>query len=180
MLSITSQTFPSNLSTRQFRLAFRTLLSITTPPSPLSVSHPNLPSTLLELLHYRALHAPSHHLPTQITHQQEPSLTKALSEQATLTITLLDTLPYLTTPTLEEWLDPAADLVQLIRDIDMRDKVTLRFWEVLASGEMDAVRAEVCAVWWTARGGRERVLSGRVLEPVMSGALGFAEERSML
>jgi hypothetical protein len=47
--------FPHNLSPRQFRLAFKTLMRVTAPPSAISATHPDLPATLLELVYHRAL-----------------------------------------------------------------------------------------------------------------------------
>ncbi|KAI9767918.1 MAG: hypothetical protein M1840_005411 [Geoglossum simile] len=136
--------FPGSLSPRQFRLAFKTLLSITTPPSPLSLTHPALSSILLELLYHRALHPQE---PTPITTDQPTN------KQTTLTLTLVDTLPFLPIPMLEEWLDLTAELVAA-GETEVRE----RFWEVLSSGEMDVERAGVCVVWWGTRGGREKVL----------------------
>ncbi|KAI9826352.1 MAG: hypothetical protein M1832_000269 [Thelocarpon impressellum] len=180
--------FPQNLSPRQFRLAFKTLIRICSPPSPLSDSHPDIPSILLELVHHRALHAPTSPLrrpqpqplptppppPSSIPAGPHAPREVALSEQAVLTMTLLDSLPFLAIPTLEEWLPLAAELINSIEDPSMRAACRERFWEVLSSGEMDVDRAAVAVAWWGTRGGRELVLLGRGPEaggPFMHGGL---------
>ncbi|KAI9815520.1 MAG: hypothetical protein M1827_002654 [Pycnora praestabilis] len=157
--------FPQNLSSRQFRLAFKTLLRITTPPSPLSASQPFLPSILLELLYHRALHASSAPLPPPITGSVDQGSNPndvALSEQVVLTLTLLDTFQFLPVNVLTEWLPLVADLVNIIDDEGMARTCRERFWEVLSSGELDVERAEMCVAWWSTRGGRETVLFRRV------------------
>jgi hypothetical protein len=166
--------FPDNLSPRQFRLAFKTLLRVTAPPSPLSATQPNLPSTLLELVYYRARHAPV----TPLTPKPIPQGTKplepppSLSEQAVLTLTLLDALPFLPLSLLEEWLPLSADLVHVIPDLPMRELCIKRFWDILVSGEMDPERSQICVAWWETRGGREAVLYGPGEQGhYMSGAL---------
>ncbi|KAF2497571.1 hypothetical protein BU16DRAFT_482646, partial [Lophium mytilinum] len=166
--------FPDDLSPRQFRLAFRTLLRVTAPPSALSATQPDLPATLLELVHHRALHAPTAALApdsVQLALAGSDAPPPPLSEQAVLVLTLLDALPYLPVPLLEEWLPLCADLVNLIDDDAMREVVKGRFWEVLISGEMDPERSSAAVAWWGTRGGREAVLFGRESEHVMSGAL---------
>ena len=170
--------FPENLSARQFRLAFKTLLRVTAPPSPLSVTQPDLPATLLELVHHRALHAPTSPIPPDsialaIAGSDAPP--PALSEQAVLVLTLLDALPFLPIILLEEWLPLCAELMNVIEDNDMRDVTKRRFWEVLVSGEMDSERSGVAVAWWTSKGGLEAVLYGRERlaegDKMMSGAL---------
>ncbi|KAH8591794.1 hypothetical protein B0O99DRAFT_518940 [Bisporella sp. PMI_857] len=167
--------FPANLSPRQFRFAFKTLMQITTPPAPLAAAQPMLSETLLELLHYRALHAPTTPMPLPTnegeaaTHSAQPPL----SEQAILLLTLLDALPNLPTVLLKDWLPLAADLLNVIQDRNMREECKARFWEVLESGEMDVDRSAICVAWWSTSGGRERVLFGDIDEgPFMSGGLG--------
>ncbi|KAH8724331.1 hypothetical protein GQ44DRAFT_727981 [Phaeosphaeriaceae sp. PMI808] len=172
--------FPHNLSPRQFRLAFKTLMRVTAPPSPLSASHPDLPATLLELVFHRALSAPSQPLPPDavaLALQGSDAPPPPLSEQAVLALTLIDALPMLPTPLLEEWLPLCADLLNQINDDDMRETVKARYWEVLVSGEMDAERSGVAVTWWTTRGGRDFVLFGResIEHGMMSGALPIAE-----
>jgi hypothetical protein len=174
--------FPENLSSRQFRLAFKTLLRVTAPPSPLSATHPELPATLLEMVHFRALHAPIAPLPPESIQrsnvpQIEPVL--PLSEQAVLILTLLDALPFLPTYLLNEWLPLCAELVNVVEEPSMRNACRQRFWEVLVSGEMDPERSQMSVTWWTSRGGREQVMYGpqRESTSMMSGALPV-EERS--
>jgi len=173
--------FPTNLSPRQFRFAFKSLMQITTPPNQLAASEPLLAETLLELLHYRALHAPTTPLPPSVAvkseadAQAQPQL--PLSEQAVLLLTLLDALPHLPLGILEEWLPLAADLLNVVPDRGMREHCRARFWEVLESGEMDVERSAVCVGWWGSRGGRERVMFGSQDEGAfMSGALGASRD----
>jgi hypothetical protein len=169
--------FPQNLSPRQFRLAFKTLMRVTAPPSAISATHPDLPATLLELVFHRALHAPTTPLPpdeTALALQGSDAPPPPLSEQAVLALTLIDSLPFLTIPLLEEWLPLCADLLNSIDDATMREAVKARYWEVLISGEMDAERSGIAVAWWTTRGGREIVLYGHETdrgEMMMSGAL---------
>lgn len=176
--------FPHNLSPRQFRLAFKTLMRVTAPPSTLSATHPDLPATLLELVFYRSLNAPTDVLPPDavaLALRGSDAPPSALSEQAVLALTLIDSLPFLSVLLLEEWLPLCAELVNHINDDSMRETVKARFWEVLVSGEMDAERSGVAVNWWTTRGGRDLVLFGRETareEFMMSGALPV-EERNV-
>ncbi|KAF2187268.1 hypothetical protein K469DRAFT_569918 [Zopfia rhizophila CBS 207.26] len=170
--------FPHNLSPRQFRLAFKTLMRVTAPPSTLSATHPDLPATLLELVYHRALNAPTQPLPpdeTTLALQGSDAPPPPLSEQAVLALTLLDALPFLPIPLLEEWIPLSAELLNVIDDDIMREAVRARFWKVLVSGEMDPERSSVAVAWWGTRGGREMVLYGREREreesKMMSGAL---------
>ncbi|KAF9691681.1 hypothetical protein EKO04_010413 [Ascochyta lentis] len=173
--------FPDSLTARQFRLAFKTLLRSTAPPSPLSATHPDLPATLLELVHHRAHHAPTTPLPPDaiaLALQGSDAPPPPLSEQAVLTLTLIDALPFLSIALLDDWLPLCAQLLNTIHDDEMRRVVTARVWEVLVSGEMDAERSGVAVGWWSTRGGREMVLFGREVEAwqpggevLMSGAL---------
>ncbi|KAF2852691.1 hypothetical protein T440DRAFT_488222 [Plenodomus tracheiphilus IPT5] len=177
--------FPHNLSPRQFRLAFKTLMRVTAPPSTLSATHPDLPATLLELVLHRTLNAPVEALPPDavaLALQGSDAPPPALSEQAVLALTLIDSLPFLPIYLVEEWLPLCAELLNQINDDSMRDVVKARYWEVLVSGEMDAERSGVAVNWWTTRGGREIVLYGRESIPaemaMMSGALPV-EERNV-
>ncbi|TID14544.1 Peroxisomal biogenesis factor 8 [Venturia nashicola] len=178
--------FPDNLSPRQFRLAFKTLLRVTAPPSPLSATQPDLPATLLELVRYRALNAPATPLPPKLPPQgiaitdNEP----ILSEQAVLVLTLLDALPFLPLDLLEEWLPLAAELVLLVPESSMQNVCRKRLWDVLVSGEMDPERSSICVAWWTTRGGREYVMFGpegakEEENYFMSGALGPTKESKL-
>jgi hypothetical protein len=182
--------FPENLSPRQFRLAFKTLLQVTAPPSQLSATQPDLPATLLELVYYRALHAPTTPLPPKLTPQGKitPDTQMPLSEQAVLTLTLLDALPFIPLNLLEEWLPISADLMRKIPDEAMREECKKRLWDILVSGEMDPDRSSICVMWWSTRGGREFVLygpepaSGVATDdgPYMSGALQKGARESKL
>ncbi|KAF2714749.1 hypothetical protein K504DRAFT_366030 [Pleomassaria siparia CBS 279.74] len=170
--------FPQNLSPRQFRLAFKTLMRVTAPPSTLSASHPDLPATLLELVFHRALNAPATPLPPDeitLALQGSDAPPLALSEQAVLALTLIDALPFLSVHLLEDWMPLCAELLNAIEEDPMREAVKARYWEVLVSGEMDPERSEAAIAWWGTRGGRETVLYGREHErdglKTMSGAL---------
>jgi hypothetical protein len=172
--------FPHNLSPRQFRLAFKTLMRVTAPPSAISASHPDLSATLMELVYHRALNAPTQPLPpdeTTLALQGSDAPPPALSEQAALTLTLLDALPFLPIALLEEWMPLCAELLSQIDDSAMRETVKARYWEVLVGGEMDPERSGSAVAWWGTRGGRDMVLFGREMEQenMMSGALPPAE-----
>lgn len=175
--------FPNNLSPRQFRFAFKSLIHLTTPPTPLSTAEPMLAETLLEMLHYRTVHAPTSSLPPSVYMRDTASQSdsqSSLSEQAILMLTLLDALPNLPLDVLQAWLPISADLLNSIEDNYMREQCKARFWEVLESGEMDVERSAVCVGWWSTRGGREQILFGREIksmEPVMSGGLGETRSR---
>lgn len=177
--------FPNNLSPRQFRFAFKNLIHVTTPPTPLSTAEPLLAETLLEMLHHRAVNALTSPLPQSVyqrdTASQQDSQA-SLSEQAILMLTLLDALPNLPLDILQAWLPISADLLNTIEDHYMRERCKARFWEVLESGEMDVERSAVCAGWWSTWGGREKILFGREstdsdIGPFMSGGLGDVRSR---
>lgn len=160
------QVFPHNLSPRQFRLAFKNLIRVTSPPSRIAAAQPMLAATLLELVHERARHADA--IPLSINHgatsisspMPEPDQTvmPQLSEQAVLVSTLTDALPHLSLGLLEEWLPIVAMLLNHVMDPAVRDHCKRHFWDTLVGGEMDPERSQVCVVWWTSRGGREIVL----------------------
>lgn len=165
------QGFPANLSSHQFRLAFKTVVRITAPPSSLSETQPLLQSTLLEILHDRATRASTDPLPDTRTDNEN----LRLSEQAVLVMTMIDSLCFLNLRVLEEWMPLTAELVSQIRDSAMQQRCQQRLWESLSSGEMDVERAALAVAWWTSRGGKEMVLFGDELpaedEYLMSGAL---------
>ena len=170
--------FPNNLSPRQFRFGFKALIQICTPPNPLSWSQPQMAETLLEMLHFRTLNTSSTPLPPAVaikTEADAKSLPETpLSEQAVLLLTLLDALPNVTLPVLENWLPLAADLLGVIPDQATREHCKQRFWELIESGEMDVERSAICVGWWSSKGGRDKVLFGGQKEggPYMSGGLG--------
>jgi len=156
--------FPSNLSARQFRMAFKTLVRLTTPPSALAANQPMLPATLLELLHERAKHASTVPLFPQPTTQDPDAPPEALielTEQAVLTLTVLDTLSWLPLDLLDEWLPMAAEMVSSIDDDTAREHCKEHFWSMLIGGDMDPSRSQLCAAWWNTSGGREMMLFGR-------------------
>ncbi|KAJ5310624.1 Polyadenylation factor subunit 2 [Penicillium atrosanguineum] len=176
--------FPENLSARQFRLAFKTVIQVTAPPSPLANSQPLLPSILLEVVRDRALHASTTPIPPTVQNSSTPDLGKAppLSAQAVLTLALIDSLSFLRVDDLKEWLPLTAELINAIPDPAMRQACVDRFWEALSGGEMDVDRAHCCVAWWSTRGGRELLLFGAQPAPgavpdddngpYMSGAVG--------
>ena len=178
--------FPSNLSARQFRMAFKTLLRLATPPTSLATAQPMLAVILLDLLHERATHASDVALfpqdgPPDST--ASPDNILELSERAVLTMTVLDTLPYLPLELLDEWLPLTADMVNTISDVTMRSYCVEHFWRVLVAGEMDPDRSELCHAWWTS-GGRDDLLLGPKPKEdqlyMMSGALPRIAESSKL
>ncbi|CAL5875118.1 uncharacterized protein PFLUO_LOCUS9422 [Penicillium psychrofluorescens] len=182
--------FPQNLSARQFRLAFKTVIQVTAPPSPLANSQPLLPSILLDVVRDRAMNASSTPLPPSSQSSTSPDLgnTPTLSEQAVLILALLDSLSFLRVEDLEEWLPLAAQLINQVADRGMRHVCVDRLWEALSSGEMDVDRAHCCVTWWSTRGGRELVLfgaesasaQGEENGPYMSGAVGGIAPESKL
>ncbi|KAI9374008.1 hypothetical protein BJX61DRAFT_500160 [Aspergillus egyptiacus] len=181
--------FPTNLSPRQFRLAFKTVLQVTAPPSPIANRQPLLPSILLELLYDRALHAEQTPLPPSLQGTTGPDMGKTvpLSEQAVLTLALIDTLCFLRVEDLEEWLPLTANLINLVSAPEMRKACVERFWDALSNGEMDVERAHYCVTWWTTKGGREMILFGDESGPrdeqqgaYMSGAVGPVAPESKL
>jgi hypothetical protein len=143
----------------------------------LAETQPLLPATLLELIYHRAIHAPTTPLPPPATSVPATTNTQplntqplehsplpqdpALSEQAVLTLTLIDALPFLQLEVLDEWLPLAADLIHVVHDPAMKRTCQERFWEVLSAGELDIDRAALCVAWWGTKGGREMVLFGR-------------------
>ncbi|KAI1393673.1 peroxin 8 [Hypoxylon trugodes] len=200
--------FPSRISPRQFRLAFRTVMQIASPPYPLAATHPELSETLLEMLRFRAAEGastepllPLNEQPTTAAstnptnsiataaaqgqgqidpaHQEEQL---PISEQTALLLALIDGLPHVPLPSVEEWLSRAAESVNSVIDPRMREVARRRFWDVLSGGEMDVERAALGVAWWGIGGGREMVLFGQPRgaqggEFVMSGALVPGQER---
>ncbi|KAI1450906.1 peroxin 8 [Annulohypoxylon stygium] len=175
--------FPSRISPRQFRLAFRTVMQITSPPFPISATEPELSETLLEMLRFRAVDAstqPLLPLNEKANLTLHPSAKKEMqgpvSEQTALVLAMIDALPHLPLHVVEEWLTRAAESMNAIADPAMREIARRRFWDVLVSGEMDVERGAVGVAWWGTNGGREMVLFGQPrgaggAEFMMSGAL---------
>lgn len=167
--------FPSHISPRQFRLAFSTLMQILSPPFPVSGTQPELAETLLEMVRFRISMADQKVLPAIPNSQDQISSPPPMSEQSALVLTLIDALPYLSLPILEDWMEMSAIALHEISVPMLKDVAKHRFWEILGSGEMDVERAAVGVAWWGTKGGRELVLFGpnRGLEqePLMSGAI---------
>lgn len=188
-LDVLFRVFPQNLSARQFRMAVKTLIRTTSPPSLLSETQPLLPSTILELLRFRLetgstalvqqerdppVSSPPYAKPTPTAFQQPP-----IPEQTVLVLTLIHALPFLPIDQLEDWLPVVAQSLSMIKDANQSHMCRQRFWNVLSDGEMDVDRAALCVAWWDTRGGRDMVLFGKdhqVEGPFMSGALGEASK----
>lgn len=167
--------FPSRISPRQFRLAFSTLMQILSPPFPVSGTQPELAETLLEMVHLRIPHAGQSLLPAT-QDQGQGTAPPPMSEQSALVLTLIDALPCLPLPIVEEWMHVAAGALHEIPDRALREVAKQRFWELLGSGEMDVERAAIGVAWWGTKGGRELVLFGPAHDRtqelfLMSGAL---------
>ncbi|KAL2019680.1 hypothetical protein VTK56DRAFT_9299 [Thermocarpiscus australiensis] len=161
--------FPARVSPRQFRLAFRTVVQVLSPPFPLAGSHPLLAETMLEMVRFRVAQAAVGRTPLPPSPSPSPSSNSSVqggqeqgpvSEQSTLVLTLIDALPFLQLAIFEEWMTLAALAVHEIADAALREVVQRRFWDVLVSGEMDVERAAIGVAWWGTKGGREAVLYG--------------------
>jgi len=169
--------FPKHLSARQFRMAFKSLLKIASPPSPLALSEPTMPAVLLELLHHRAKTASR--APVPVAPGSAEAAMEApvvLSEQAIIALTILDTLTEIPLTLLDEWLPIVAETINSIDDDTMRDHCRDQFWQVLVGGDMDPERSRVCHAWWSTAGGRDLLLYSPAPddegdEAMMSGAL---------
>ena len=157
------KSFPENLTARQFRLAFKTLARLASPPAVLAATRPYLAATLIELLRERAERASTMPIvPLRPMVDLENTLSPPpLSEQAFLTLTVIDTLTQVSLDLLEEELPSSADMINSIEDPAMREHCKEHFWHTLTDGEMDPNRSQVCHAWWSTAGGREVVLFGR-------------------
>lgn len=168
--------FPHNLTARQFRLAFKTLLRLASPPATLAATEPMLSATLLELLFDRARHASTYPIfPLPQDENAEAQAPAQLSEQAVVALIVIDTLPELPLDLLEETLPIAAQMANGIENGNTREYCKEQFWQSLVGGEMDPDRSELCHAWWSTRGGRDLLLFGERAEArddlKMSGAL---------
>lgn len=110
-----------------------------------------------------------------------------LSEQATLTLALIDSLCFLRVDDLKEWLPLTANLINAVSAAEMRRVCVERFWDALCSGEMDVERANYCVTWWSTKGGREIILYGNESASdeqgqgaYMTGAVGVVAPESKL
>jgi hypothetical protein len=180
--------FPQHISPRQFRLAFKTVVQILSPPRAISAEHPELAEGLLEMVRWRVgvagtgtgtgVLAQAAVLGGDAGGGEEQEV--VVSEQSTLVLTLVDALPFLSVRIFEEWMGLVAGAVNMVRDAALREVVKRRFWEVLVSGEMDVERAAIAAAWWGTKGGREAVLFGRTQPGVGLGYSGHEEEGFMM
>lgn len=168
------ESFPRLISPRQFRVAFKTVMQIVSPPFPIAAMEPHMSETLLEMLRSHIEHANKAPLPQEMFARDAAgqAVQEMLSEQSALALALVDSLPFLPIPLVEEWLTIAAQSLNEIPDVNLRETVKKRFWEMLVSGEMDVERSAIGVAWWGTKGGRELVLHGHSGEPpMMSGAL---------
>lgn len=173
------ESFPDRISPRQFRLAFKAVMQVVSPPSPISALEPQLSEVLLEMLRASAVQASTEALPASKANVTgSPTATDSatsdelLSPQSSLILALIDSLPLLPLPLMEEWLTIAAREVSRIASPALRQPVKKRFCDVLVSGEMDVERAALCLAWWGTGGGKELVLLGGAnAPPMMSGGL---------
>ncbi|KAH6850321.1 hypothetical protein B0I37DRAFT_111534 [Chaetomium sp. MPI-CAGE-AT-0009] len=158
--------FPAHISPRQFRLAFRTLVQILSPPFAVSWDQAALADVLLEMVRFRVAMAGRVPLPLPpgeggvVVGAEESA---EVSEQSALVLTLIDALPFLRVDTFEEWMGLVAGAINDVVGERLKEAVRRRFWEVLVSGEMDVERAAIAAAWWGTKGGREAVLFGRAV-----------------
>lgn len=175
------ESFPQQISPRQFRVAYKTVMQIVSPPFPIAEMEPHLAETLLEMLRASIPTAGTTVLP-QSPDVASPDGTspedaaqeasEPFSEQSALTMALVDTLPFLPLPLVEEWLTITAQTLNTIEDPRLRAPVKKRFWDILVNGEMDVERAAIGVAWWGNQGGRELVLSRPTPEAaMMSGAI---------
>ena len=177
------ESFPHYISPRQFRVAFKTVMQIVSPPFPIAAMEPYLSETLLEMLRSHMATASPEPLPQDVISRDAASQAtdEVLSEQSSLALALIDSLPFLPLPLVEDWLTVAAQALNEIEDPNLRETVKKRFWDMLVSGELDVERAAIGVAWWGTKGGRDLVLYGRPSEPpVMSGALVGEEKSSRL
>ncbi|KAK4040924.1 hypothetical protein C8A01DRAFT_35098 [Parachaetomium inaequale] len=177
--------FPAHISPRQFRLAFKTIIQILSPPFAVTWEQAELGETLLEMVRFRVRGAGRGVLPQG----EGEGEGQEVSEQSVLVLTLVDALPFLGVGIFEEWMGLVAAAVGEVVGERLREGVRRRFWEVLVSGEMDVERAAIAAAWWGTKGGREAVLFGKGVgqyhqqqqhqeeEFMMSGALHVEEGR---
>ncbi|KAL2693763.1 hypothetical protein Neosp_000326 [[Neocosmospora] mangrovei] len=176
--------FPRHISSRQFRVAFKTVMQIVSPPFPIADMEPHLSETLLEMLRSFITTASISPLPPTADvvsrAAMEESQEEALSQQSSLVLALVDSLPYLPLPLVEEWFTVTAQAMNEISDPTLREPVKQRFLEILVSGELDVERAAIGVAWWGTQGGRELILAGKTEPAMMSGALAGPERSSKL
>lgn len=179
------ESFPHNISPRQFRVAFKTVIQMVSPPFPIAAMEPTMSETLLEMLLSYTASASTAPLPppSDAVSQaaSEESGQEVISAQSALVLALIDALPFLPLPLVEDWLGIAAQTLNQIAEPRLRVPVKERFWDILVNGEMDVERSAVGVAWWGTKGGREKVLFGETGEPpMMSGAIVSEETQSRL
>ncbi|GAM87234.1 hypothetical protein ANO11243_052560 [Dothideomycetidae sp. 11243] len=152
--------FPQNLSARQFRLAFKSLIKLSSPPGVMARQQPMLAAILLDLIRQRAENAPSQPLPPSAISPGQETEVPPMSEQVVMIMTLVDALPFIAVDLLEEWLPQVPAMIHLVSDDQMRDSCVRHLWETFVGGSMDPDRSQVCVGWWTTRGGAQAVLYG--------------------
>lgn len=161
--------FPAHVSPRQFRLAFRTLVQILSPPFAVEWEQVAIAEVLLEMVRGRV--AGAGRVPLPLLEGGETGTgggegaAEAVSEQSALVLTLVDALPFLRVEIFEEWMGLVAGAVNEVVGERLKEAVRRRFWDVLVSGEMDVERAAIAAAWWGTKGGREAVLFERAVGP---------------
>lgn len=166
------ESFPISLSSRQFRLAVKSLMQVSAPYTPVANAMPHLQEVVLDIIKSRIPNASE--VPLQ---PLDPALIESaaqVSEKSVLTMCITENLRFLPPQILTEWLVISAGQLQRLQDPVQRNECQRRFWEALSSGEMDVERAAICVAWWTSHGGRELVLyGGEASDPPfqMSGAL---------
>ena len=168
--------FPENLSHRQFRMAIRSLVRITSPPSAIAEQQPLLPSIILDMVRARFQQASIDLLPEKAAQPDSSEMMDRpeWTEQSVLVATIIDALPSLPNNQLEDWLPQVVECLDKIPGKRQQATCTRRLWEVITNGEMDVDRASSCVAWWTTWGGRKLVLDRSITEdqgPSMSGAL---------
>ena len=173
-LDVVFETFPIAISPRQFRMAIKNLVKISSPPFSISTTEPLLPSLILEMVRSKIEPASAAPLAGQSNENSAIAQQPSLSEKASYQLAVIDSLPLLPLHQLEDWLELTAASLAVMNDPNQHQIILQRFWEVLSNGEMDIDRASLCLAWWGTRGGREAVARRDVLEQegaLMSGAL---------
>lgn len=175
------ESFPDKMSPRQFRVAFKTVIQMVSPPFQIAAQEPMLGETLLEMLLNYISTAPTVPLaPDEAAQAASTESGETLqSAQSALVLALIDALPFLPLPLVEDWMAIAAQTLNSIADPRLRRPVKERFWDILVNGEMDVERSAIGVAWWGTKGGRELVLFGGATAepPMMSGALMTEESK---
>jgi hypothetical protein len=159
-------------------------MQIVSPPFPIAELEPQLSETLLEMLRASISTASTSLLPptADIVAQaaMEETQEERHSQQSSLALALVDSLPYLPLPLVEEWFTIAAQAMNEIEDPVLREPVKQRFLQILVSGELDVERAAIGVAWWGTRGGRTLILGASAEPAMMSGALPGPDRSSHL